>query len=83
MPDRIDRLYTPVPLAVGDRVRVVSLNPRFHGSALKDRRGIVTARFEPAEGLKWATLEVDLGDQYPRRYFLEPHLRRDTKGESP
>ena len=63
---------------VGDRVRVVSVNPRLHGSALKDRRGIVTARLDPAEGLKVATYEVDLGDQYPRRYFLEHHLRRDS-----
>ncbi|WP_164929468.1 hypothetical protein [Gloeobacter violaceus] len=68
-------------LQVGERVRVAYVNPRLHGTALKDRRGVVTARLEPTEGLKWPILEVDLGDQFPRRYFPEHHLRRDTTGE--
>jgi hypothetical protein len=66
-----------VAFAVGDRVRVAYLNNRVHGSALKGRRGAITARIEPGEGVKHAIYEVDLGDQFPRRYFQETHLRRD------
>lgn len=67
---------------VGDRVRVVFVNTRFHGTSLKDRAGTVTARLEPAEGLTQAIYEVNLGDQYPRRYFAERHLKRDKVNAS-
>jgi hypothetical protein len=63
---------------IGDRVRIVSVNARFHGSALKDRRGTVTATIPPGEGIKAITYEVNLGDQHPRRYFQEQHLRLDA-----
>lgn len=58
-------------------MRVVQVDSRFHGSALKGRQGVVTARIEPGEGIKPVVWEVNLGDQYPRRYFPEHHLRRD------
>jgi len=62
---------------VGDRVRVVRVDTRHHGSALKDRRGVVTACIEPSEGIRHTIYAVDLGDQYRCRYFPEHHLRRD------
>ncbi|MBC8122839.1 MAG: hypothetical protein H7Y22_13490 [Gemmatimonadaceae bacterium] len=67
---------------VGDRVRVVFVITRFHCTSLQYRAGSVTARLEPAEGLAQVIYEVNLGDQYPRRYFAERHLKRDKPNAS-